>query len=331
MSCDARGAVFAALLVLAAPLAASAQAAAPEPSGVTALGSETQSQFAEAVKLYKDERFGEALPRFERLAADTDSPNARLYVGYCLVKLGRPVAAHRAFSRLLGWSNAPRDDKYDTTREAARTELFALEQRVAKVVLAPAETPAGLRVALDGVSVEPAVFGVLYAVEPGTHRIEAEAAGRTPFAQSIDIAAGETRTVALLLPKLEAPPAAPPPAAPAPRDAGGSTLRMLGFTSLGVGAAGLAVFAVAGLSAKSAHDDLEADCGSAGCSDASHLDDASRGKTLQTVANVGLAVGVLGTAGGIVMLLSGRPSAAEPGAAVSVGPRGGLLSYRGRF
>jgi hypothetical protein len=94
--------------------------------------------------------------------------------------------------------------------------------------------------------------------------------------------------------------------------------------------AGLTVFTVAGLSAKSVHDDLEADCPN-GCDDGAHRDDASRGKTLQTTANVGLIVGVLGAAGGATLLFLGRPASPEASASVSVAPGGGVLSYRGRF
>jgi hypothetical protein len=352
MSCDPKTVALAAavwflpaLPATAQPQAAAAQPETAPPAAVAAEAPDTQARFAEAVKLYKDGTFEQALPLFERLAADTDSPNAQLYVGYCLVKLGRQVEAHRAFSRVLGTSSAPRDDKYDTTREAARAELFALEPFVAKVVVAPAESPPGLRVSLDGLALDPAVFGLLYAVEPGTHRIEAVADGRAPLARSIQVAAGEIKTLTLLLPKPEAPPVSPAAKAPAPARDDGATLRMLGWSSLGIGAAGLAVFAVAGVSAKSVHDDLEAECGGAGgCSDAEHQDDASRGKTLQTVANVGLVVGLAGAAGGAVLLLVGQnPTTAhatagkslrKPNAArakLSLGGRGGMLTYGGEF
>jgi hypothetical protein len=106
----------------------------------------------------------------------------------------------------------------------------------------------------------------------------------------------------------------------------------------------LAVFAVAGVSAKSVHDDLEAECGAADCSDSEHQDDASRGKTLQTVANVGLVVGLAGAAGGTLLLLVGQSpttahatageSARRQNAArarLSFGRRGGMLTYGGEF
>jgi tetratricopeptide (TPR) repeat protein len=345
MSCERRALALAASVWLLSALPAAAQTGTASPAAVPVEAPDAAARFAEAVKLYKDRKFEQALPLFERLAADTDSPNARLYVGYCLLKLERQVEAYRVFSRLLGTSSAPRADKYDTTREAARAELFALDQRVAKLVVALAESPPGLRVSLDGAALDPAVFGLVYAVEPGAHRIEAVADGRAPLVRSIQVVAGETKTVTLLLPEPEAAPVSAAPARePVTARDDGATLRMLGFSSLGIGAAGLAVFAVAGISAKSVHDDLEAECGEASCSDSAHQNDASRGKTLQTVANVGLVVGLAGAAGGALLLLVGRTptddhatatkSARRSSAAratLSLDRRGGLLSYVGEF
>jgi hypothetical protein len=316
--------VLAAALLLP-PLSAAAQTAV-----TSSEAPEARARFARATRLYRERKFSEALPLFEALARETRSPNALLYVGHCHVKLQRNVAAHRTFASILGNRSAARDDKYDTTREAARNELFALEQKVAKIMVAPAETPQGFGVTLDGIALEPEWFGVAYAVEPGTHRLEARADGRRPEARDVQVAAGETQTVSLALQVVETP--APTPAAPiaVPADDGRGTLRMAGFVALGVGVAGFAVFTVAGLSAKSVHDDLEADCPS-GCDDAAHRDDASRGRTLQTTANVGLVVGALGAAGGATLLFLGRPKSNDAGASVALSPGGGLLSYRGRF
>jgi hypothetical protein len=345
MSCDRRALALAAAVWFLSAVPAAGQSETAPPAVVGLEAPDPHAHFAEAVKLYKDRKFEQALPLFERLVADTDSPNARLYVGYSLLKLGREVEAYRAFSRLLGTSSAPREDKYDTTREAARAELFALDQRVAKVVVAPAESPPGLQVRLDGAALDPAVFGLVYAVEPGGHRIEAVAEGRSPLVRSIHLAAGETKTLTLLLPKPEpAPVSSAAAGAPAPVRDDGATLRMLGFSSLGIGAAGLAVFAVAGVSAKSVHDDLKAECGEGSCADSAHQDDASRGKTLQTVANVGLVVGLAGAAGGALLLLVGRaptnahttvaesaPKSNPARARLSLGRRGGMLTYSGEF
>lgn len=324
----ALGSVLSAALSLP-PLPALAEAPAQTPSDASA--SDASERFTHATKLYKQRQFTDALPLFEALARETNSPNAWLYVGHCRVKLGDPVAAHRAFVRILGNSSAARDDKYDTTREAARAELFALEQKVGKVVVAPAETPPGFAVTLDGEALAQHWFGLAYAVEPGTHRLQATADGMQAELRDVQVAIGETKTVSLALRKPEAAPVVAPAPEPASEpERGGGALRMAGFAALGVGVAGLAVFTVAGLGAKSVHDELDADCPS-GCDDAEHRDDAARGKTLQTTANVGLVVGVLGAAGGAALLFFGRSAPAEDGASLALAPGGGSLSFRGRF
>jgi hypothetical protein len=337
MSCERglRRAAIAAILVGSAAISPAALAQAPageEQSSASASTEDPKLVFAQATRLYKERRFEQALPLFESLVERTNSPNARLYVGHCLVKLGRNVEAYRAFSRVLGNSTALRDDKYDPTREAARQELYALEQRVAKLVVAPAEVP-GLTVEVDDQALAAEWYGAVYALEPGAHRVEGTADGFEPLERSVTIAAGETQTVSLALSRRAADQAQPSAVAPAAATTGTPSrapLRVAGWVAIGVGATGLAVFTIAGLSAKGVHDDLEADCGSAPCTDAGHRDDASRGKTLQTVANIGLVAGLLGAAGGTAVLLLVEPSP-ETQASFAPAPGGGVFAYRGKF
>ena len=337
MSCERglRRAATAAIFVGSVAISPAALAQAPAGDAQSPASASTDDPklvFARATKLYKESRFEQALPLFESLVARTNSPNARLYVGHCLVKLGRNVEAYRAFSRVLGNSTALRDDKYDPTREAARQELYALEQRVAKLVVAPAEVP-GLTVEVDDQALAAEWYGAAYAVEPGAHRVEGAADGFEPLERSVTLAAGETQTVSLALSRRAADQAQPRTEAPVAPTAGtpsGAPLRVAGWVAIGVGATGLAVFTIAGLSAKGVHDDLEADCGSAPCTDAGHRDDASRGKTLQTVANIGLVAGLLGAAGGTAVLLFVEPTP-ETQASFAPAPGGGVFAYRGKF
>jgi hypothetical protein len=285
-----------------------------------------KARFAEAAKLYKAGRFAEALPAFEALARETQSPNAALYVGHCLKGLGRRAEAYLAFeSSAKGSGN---EERYAETRSAALSELAELGLHVAKLVVSPVETPEGLSVKLDGQPLEAAAFGMHRVLEPGAHRVEAEAPGRAPVSQDVRIEGGETRTVTLLLKSLDAPAPAPSP----PSRDSHTGLRVGGFVAAGVGTVGLATFVVAGLGAKSTRDDLEHDCGTAPCLDAKHRDDADRGRSLQTVANVGLVVGVVGAAAGGALLYFGyKGDASTPSVGLSVVPQGMTASVRGRF
>ena len=131
----------------------------------------------------------------------------------------------------------------------------------------------------------------------------------------------------------EAPAETAAPAAPPPAGADdGTGLRTAGFVAGGVGLAGLALFAIAGLGAKSAYDKLETECGGVPCTDEAHRSDIEGGKMLQTAANIGLAAGLTGLGVGATLLVLGSRSPAEKrGPSASVSASGAMLTYGGHF
>ena len=126
-----------------------------------------------------------------------------------------------------------------------------------------------------------------------------------------------------------APSAAPAPAPPAKDD--GAGLRTAGYVAGGVGLVGFVLFAVAGLSAKNAHDRLDKACNSGSCNDASVQSDIENGKMMQTAANIGLATGLTGFGLGATLIVLGSQSRSD--ATASAGPLspGGMVTYSGRF
>jgi hypothetical protein len=299
----------------------------PPPSTAASAG----ERFKAATRLFKEEKFTEALPLFRELSATTSSPNAQLYVGHCLVKLARHAEAYRAFSRALQLAFQQDADKYAATRDAANLELLELGPKVAKLTLSFSEVPPDLALTVDGEPVERAQLGSALVLEPGAHRMEAAAAGKPSLERQISVTAGETQTVGLAFAPSQVTPG---PANPGldrrpPANSGTSsraTLRTLGWVAGGVGVAGFSLFAITGLQAKSLHGRLVDEC-SSGCSDREHHDDVQRGKSLQTTANVGLVVAAFGlAAGGSLLFLGLRPE--EQGKAqLSVDQRGAMLSY----
>jgi hypothetical protein len=315
---------------LAAPRVAHGQEASN--AGVASLATSQVESFKTAVGLFKEAKFAEALPLFRDLAATTNSPNAQLYVGHCLVKMQRRAEAYRAFSRTLRLAFEQDSEKYAATREAANLELLQLGAQVARIVLSFNETPADLAVTVDGETVERAELGSPVVLEPGSHRVEVVAAGKQVAPRQLDLVAGETRTVTLQLVPSEPPPRPPVTQEKDPRGATDSrtTLRTLGFVAGGVGVVGLSVFAIAGLRAKSAHDRLTTECAS-GCADRQHADDIQNGKRLQTTANVGLIVAALGLAGGGTLVFLGTRPDEQRTAQLAIGQRGAMFSYAGAF
>jgi hypothetical protein len=328
-------ALLGALVSLASPAPAQAPDSA-QPGAETA----AKEQFSRAVKLYKEGKAEQALPLFLEVANATRSPNARLYVGHCLVQLHKYVEAYRAFALTVKETGQRNSDKYDATREAAQAQLAVLSARVARLVISLADIPQGLAVAVDGTSVEEKELGAQLALEPGAHSIEARADGVVGVKREVNIEDGEVKTITLSFQKLEPGPpkaeattsrAPAPTPAQADTSAHGGTLRTLGFVAGGVGVAGFAVFTVAGLSAKSTYDQLSRECGSAGCADSAHRDAIDRGKSQQTVANLGLIVGAVGIAAGGTLLLLGLSQHPDTGASVALAPGGGTISYLGTF
>jgi hypothetical protein len=327
--------------MLAAPFPSFAQARADAPAQPTAAAeAAAKTKFSDALKLYKSGNVAEALPLFRDVAESTRSPNAELYVGYCLAQSGKRADAYKAFALVLKQIAEHPDEKYEPTREAAEAQLAILNVRLAKIVILLTDAPPGLAVTLDVVAVEEKTLGSSIVVEPGTHRVEASGSGLSPVRREVNLEGGELKTLNLSVKKTEegkpsrelslAPATAPAPSPP-PAAESKHPVRTAGYVTGAVGVAGLAVFAITGMMAKSTFDTLDRECGAAGCSDAGHLGDVDRGKSLQTVANVGLVVGVLGVVGGGTMILLGGGKSKEAGARAWLSPGGGMVSYGGTF
>ena len=297
-----------------------------------------ETKFNAGLRLFKAGKVAEALTMFREVAEGNGSPNARLYVGHCLQQLGKYVEAHKAFTAVVKQTTQRGDAKYEPTREAALAQLGLLEPRIAKIVVSLTETPNGLSVTLDGTALEEKDFGSPVVVEPGAHKVEGSATDMAPVSRDISLEAGESKTTILVFKKLDAaPPPAPEQVAPKPDESGskgGSPLRTVGFVVGGVGIAGLTVFTVTGLMAKSTFNRMSTVCGSAGCSDPAQLSDIDKGRSQQTIANVGLVVGLVGlSAGAALVILGGRGRGNDAPATVAVSglPGGGAISYTGKF
>ena len=296
-----------------------------------------ETKFNSGLRLFKAGKMSDALPLFREVADGNGSPNARLYVGHCLQQLGKYVEAHRAFTAVVKHTTQRGDTKYETTREAALAQLGLLEPRIAKIVVSLVDVPAGLAVRLDGTALEEKDLGSPMVVEPGTHKVEGTAPDMAPVSRDINVDAGESKTTILTFKKLETTPAPAPAPEPAPLKADASSskpfpMRTVGFVAGGVGVAGMTVFTIAGLMAKSTFKHMSDVCRPDGCSDRGQLDDIDKGRSQQTLANVGLVVGLVGlSAGAALVILGGRNEAPATVAITGTPGGGGAISYTGKF
>jgi hypothetical protein len=94
----------------------------------------------------------------------------------------------------------------------------------------------------------------------------------------------------------------------------------------------MVVFGVAGAAADEKFAELERECGRARCTDPIYGPVIDNGKALDTVANAGLVVGLVGIVGGGALIAIGG-SKSSPRAAVSVGvsTTGAKVGIKGNF
>jgi hypothetical protein len=205
---------------------------------------------------------------------------------------------------------------YRQAVEEAYDTLNKLRPRVPKlkIVIRGAEA-ADASVTLDGRPVKSALLGVEQPVDPGAHEVVATTTGKRGTAQ-VTLAEGEKKVLELEV--LDDPNAVPTPAsaetqamaAPSDRAAdsekpSGGLQRTLGWVGIGVGAAGLGVGVVTGLMATSKHSSAEEGCPDGKCPEGSQAaDDMESFRSLRTISTVGYAVGLVGVAAGITLLLT---------------------------
>ncbi|MEZ4442104.1 MAG: hypothetical protein R3B72_23625 [Polyangiaceae bacterium] len=291
-------------------------------------------QFTKAVSLFDAEDYAAALPLFEGAFAVTESPNARLYVARCLVKMDRLVEGYREMAGTLALARkkAEEEPKYARTRDAAAAELAVLEPKIGKVVVALGDSEVGATIEVEGRRLTPEEVGLPVVVLPGNVEVVASAEGKEPFRTTVEVAGGGLETVAIVF-RDPTPTETPEPEEDGP---GLGVLRIAGIAVAGLGVASLATFAATGVLAKSKFDEVEKACGGTRCTDLAYAEDIDSGKQLQTIANATLGIGLGLVAAGTLMIVFGGPSEDDdsaPEAALSVVPLvgGGYVGVSGSF
>jgi len=317
-----------ALIVVAAaplclgPASAHAQAnggnaAAPDEASVK----KAQSLFLKGSDLYKAKKFEQALDAFKQSYATVASPNSHLYIARCLADMGRRGEAYLEYEKVIeeATERAKTEERYAPTRDQAKTERDDVGAKIALVTVNVANADPGTTVKIGETEVPQAQWGKPFPVEPGTVEASAQSGGQSIGQQTLTLAAGDKRDLAF-----DAKPAIATPAEVADTSGKKSSLRPIAYVAGGVGLVGLGMFTAFGLMSQSTYSDLKDNCGTGPCP-ASFSDQISTGKTQQTLANVGLVVGIVGAAAGVTLfVLSSKSSKSdEPppaSARVVVGP-----------
>ncbi len=297
------------------------------PSEASAVQREqAQSRFQRGKELMGKKSYDDAVIEFRASHDIVASPNARLEIARCLLARGKLVEAYAELGRTTVEAKELQgeDKRYQRAFDSATTERAALQPQLGFVSLTVQNPSDATRVTIGGEEIRRAAWTEPAPVIAGTTAIVVITPGHADVTRSVTLAAGASTSLtidaqsgALTEGPAIAAAAEPPAAAPS---GGHVPLRTLAYVAGGVGAAGLATFAIFGALAHSAYDDLQSACGAGPCPP-SKADEISSGKTRQTVANVGLAVGIVGVAAGATLfVLSLKRETTGPSAALIVAP-----------
>lgn len=279
-----------------------AGAAGVDPAHATpAEREQAQARFTVGRQLYEEGKYEESVSSFRASNEIVASPNARLYLARALRESGKYADAYTEFARTEADAAAHRDHKYDKAGDASAAERKSLETKVGFVSVQVEHATAGTTVKVGGAEVGRDAWGERAPVMPGKTEVVVETPPQAPLNKSVDVAAGERKVVVV--------DAAGASASGSPAPAPDRTkLRTYAYVAGGVGAVGLVTFAIAGILANGTYSDLQARCGAEPCP-ASMSGDISRGKTEQTLANVGLVFGILGVGVGATLYVLSMPNA----------------------
>lgn len=297
-----------ALVVATALLAPSARA-----DGSTADQTLAQSLFDAAVKLMEQGHFAEACPKLAESQRLDPGGGTLLNLGFCREKEGKLASAWAAYNDAL--SQAVRDGRRDR-QATAQVHVDELAGKVAKLsidVSDAAKTTPGIEIRLDDAPVRQAAWSVLTPIDRGEHTLVVTAPSKREYRTRVTVTSdGTVRHVSI--PALaDAPLPVAHGNAATPRS---HEQAIVGWITGAVGVALLGGGIATGAFALDAHDESNADCGSAApyrCT-ATGVAAEDRAQTYAWLSDFGIGLGAVALVTGAVLVLT------APRASVRVAP-----------
>jgi tetratricopeptide (TPR) repeat protein len=306
-----------------------------------------EKKLSEGQKLLKAGKVDQALAAFDASYDLVADPQARLLAARVYQNQGELLKAHAAYVEAVAEAEIAvrtREQSRQTLQEAKK-ELKDLEGVLARLTIRLRHAPEGTRVTIDGEPVAADKLGEPILLPPGQVKVVAQTQDGREASRSPTLTAGQDAKIELAFAREDSPDAAPiadgdsDASEPATEQAAavkvepttaGNGKRTAAFIAGGVGVAGLATFGVLGAMSNSKYNDLEDACPNGRCSSDQQgkIDD---GKLYQTLANVGLVVGVVGVGASVTLFVLSSSGPAEKAARLEL--RAGLRSVelRGRF
>ena len=336
------------LLTGAIVLTSDALAGSPPDAATPDETQRAQEQYEAGVAHFKARRFGQAAEAFKRSYDIVSSPNSHMMYARSLQSHGDPYRAYEEMALAAAEARALADrlPRYAATAKKTEAERAKLAKKVSILELRVSGPSDEVTVFVGPRQVARSRWSAV-AVAAGSVDVVARLPGGRRVWRLIEAKLGETHVVEIDLstatedaqPTPAAAPAAPSAAssAPTPQSAPEPTedtstvpLRPFAYAAGGLGAAGILTFAIAGTMSRSTFSSLEDDCPNNRCPEGSQSD-IDRGKSQQTIANVGLVVGVLGLAGGATLYVLDLRNRERQGTALRLGATPGSVRLEGRF
>jgi hypothetical protein len=312
---------------LALTIPAPAHAAGVLPAAATPLQREqAQARFLRGKELLGKKQYQQALDEFTASHEIVASPNARLELARCLRAMGKIVAAYAELGRtgIEAKELVAQDPRYLRASEAAVAEREEMERQLGFVTLTIQNPTDATTVTVGGEQLRRPAWPEPVPVATGATDIVVQTPGHGPITRTVSLTAGQKTT--LVVDAQSGDPVGgssahvEPAPAPAVESSGGLTsLRLGAYVAGGVGVAGLAVFTIGGVMAHSTYNDLNNTCQGGPCP-ASKDGEISSGKSQQTIANVGLVVGLVGVAAGATLFVLSLKSESGPSASPASPP-----------
>jgi hypothetical protein len=296
---------------LALPAVASAEGPGVLPAAATPVQREqAQTRFLRGRALLDKKQYDEALAEFTASHEIVASPNARLEIARCLRAKGKIVAAYAELGRtaIEAKELVAQDPRYQRASDAAAAEREEMERQLGFVTLTIQNATDATTVVVGGEELKRAAWAEPAPVVTGATEIVVQTPGRGPVKRTVSLAAGQKQTLTIdalssdEVGGAQAPPPGPAPAPAAASSGGPTPLRLGAYVAGGVGVAGLLVFTIGGVMARSTYNDLNNACHGGPCPPDKD-GEISSGKTQQTLANVGLVVGIAGVAAGTTLFV----------------------------
>ncbi|HEY3234638.1 MAG TPA: hypothetical protein VGJ84_07970 [Polyangiaceae bacterium] len=299
------------------------------PSVFADAAADADALFKEAQRLSESGDDAAACQKFEESRKIANGLGVTMYLADCLQKTKHPARALELFREAEQMAKARKDKR----EKLAHERMVQLEPSVSTLELKLAGGQSAIEVLVDGQPVEPAQREQPLRLDPGSHSIQARAAGKRDFTANLQLEAGKTQTLEIPVlgdasePAPAASAAKPNPALSADTSSSGFPRRTLGIALGGAGVVALGIGTFLGLQAKSKlSDSNNGHCDAQDFCDPRGLDLRRQANNAATISTVSFTAGlVLLGAGAFFFFTGGEEAPAGQTSGMAVAP---VLSAR---